>query len=388
MRRQWSRVAVLVACVTSPAFGEFRYDDGERHVLNTEDVIEVPIVVTNGSHLDLTASVLADSDGRNGIVVVQQASANVQNSQFVYEGRFPGDWFQVSDSTLNITGSTLSAGRAPIRIERSQVHLRDVVLSGHFVSVDSHTTIDNPGKKLGGFELQGSSTLTALSGDISAVALEDESKLVIDGDDVFLFSTAGGFTTSVLARDRSSVQLKRGSVRRLDLTDDARVSLTGGRIVTDSLENSGLRVGLESAVYFGGGEIQGMLATGGSSITMVGGVIRSNLSTIRMRHSTTMTIAGGMLVCEETLGPCTSILAQGTSTLSVVGSDFNYPMFDPITDIEGTITGTLADGNDFSWTFKRTSKTTIVLIPEPSAITLSDFGFLGLLGCRRNKNAA
>jgi hypothetical protein len=58
-----------------------------------------------------------------------------------------------------------------------------------------------------------------------------------------------------------------------------------------------------------------------------------------------------------------------TSMIVVFGSGFNYP-FGEIVDPAGTLTGTLASGDPIAAVFQINGGSSIVLVPEPSALTI------------------
>lgn len=60
------------------------------------------------------------------------------------------------------------------------------------------------------------------------------------------------------------------------------------------------------------------------------------------------------------------IMAQDNSTITIHGNGFNYPLFAPIDDLNGAITGTFFDGTEINLTFDRSPSGTIMLVPEPS----------------------
>ena len=87
--------------------------------------------------------------------------------------------------------------------------------------------------------------------------------------------------------------------------------------------------------------VNGVLATGESRAKVHGGVFEFEVGDIAVRH----------------------LNIQDRSTVTLYGSDFNFPLFEPVEPLEGVITGTLADGNAIDWVFERHPTATIMLLP-------------------------
>jgi len=69
--------------------------------------------------------------------------------------------------------------------------------------------------------------------------------------------------------------------------------------------------------------------------------------------------------------------------INIYGANFNYP-YGPITDISGTLTGTLFSGESVNWYFERLDASSIYLIPAPGALVLGSLG-VGLVGWLRKR---
>lgn len=75
------------------------------------------------------------------------------------------------------------------------------------------------------------------------------------------------------------------------------------------------------------------------------------------------------------------IEVRDSATVTLFGEGFNYPMFEPISDVSGTITGVLSDGTSVEWDFFRDGNdANILLVPEPNSVVLL---LLGIGGLRR-----
>jgi hypothetical protein len=102
-----------------------------------------------------------------------------------------------------------------------------------------------------------------------------------------------------------------------------------------------------------------------------------NLSTARIN------ILGGDFV--GNLAPYDLGLANPDIITTVFGEDFQLngsPIgFGPLVDVTGTLSGTLADGSDFEWTFQRLNDAPLVLatVPEPTGLALLAIGGAAVL---------
>ena len=79
------------------------------------------------------------------------------------------------------------------------------------------------------------------------------------------------------------------------------------------------------------------------------------------------------------------LLAGGNANIFISGRNFNFPLFEPVQPLEGTLVGTLQDGTSIEWRFRQSETATIMLVPEPSAWLLLVMGLLPWLIDRRSR---
>ncbi len=75
----------------------------------------------------------------------------------------------------------------------------------------------------------------------------------------------------------------------------------------------------------------------------------------------------------------------GVGNAVISGRNFNFPLFEPVQPLEGTLVGTLRDGTSIEWRFRQSETATIMLVPEPSAWLLLAMGLLPWLIDRRSR---
>jgi hypothetical protein len=69
--------------------------------------------------------------------------------------------------------------------------------------------------------------------------------------------------------------------------------------------------------------------------------------------------------------------------VTLFGSGFNYPLFEPLRPLKGRITGTLHDGSPVDWRFQRGPTATILLVPEPTSVLILVTSVIGLAHIQR-----
>ena len=102
---------------------------------------------------------------------------------------------------------------------------------------------------------------------------------------------------------------------------------------------------------------------------------------ILARENSSVDVHGGQFFFTGLEPNARHIEVRDNATVTLFGEGFNYPMFEPISDVSGTITGVLSDGTSVEWDFLRDgSDANILLVPEPSSVVLL---LLGIAGLRR-----
>jgi len=216
-----------------------------------------------------------------------------------------------------------------------------------------------------------------------------------------------GSTTWVEAMDASVFTMSGGAIRRITTRDTSRAHVLGGELTGVGSASTAAAGGSSQMTISGGttmgdvvawetailrvegGDLSLMRSAGDATATLDGGNVAENLeafsqSSLVMLSGTVggdaRTAGTGYLEIRggEIVG---GLVALETSTIAVVGEDFNLPMGD-ISTLTGTLTGVLADGTPLSINFGRASTASIVLlpIPEPSTLILFTVGAVGLLG--------
>ena len=95
---------------------------------------------------------------------------------------------------------------------------------------------------------------------------------------------------------------------------------------------------------------------------------------LRATDDGTLNISGGDIT--------SGIIALNDSSVTIFGTGFNLPLGD-ILGLQGTLTGTLADGSPLNVNFGRASSARITLVPDPSTALLLAAGLVGLAMRRR-----
>lgn len=342
------------------------YDDGEQHVLNQT---AQKVVLTNKSQLDLRADV--------SVVDVNDATL------VHHDGRIDG---------VPATGRGLTlSNRASYRLNSGRVNGVDMdastlVLNGGTISHWDCETL----------RAYNGSSVTLSGGGIGAADPSCKSLDVLDSSVLIDGAQVGGEKSF---GGSSELTIRAGRVDNIDssnitATDLTNVTITGGTI--EAFHSNAIQLARSATLELSGGTVsgQGGIRASDEAVIMVwgGDVIGREESPIALSGSAQVKIAGGSLATEDADGG-TYISIRENSSVTIYGSNFNFPLGELIDSTEGLITGILADGSSLSWSFRRTSDATIRLLPFISG----DYGLNGDLdvddldqqaAAMKNSNAA
>lgn len=175
-----------------------------------------------------------------------------------------------------------------------------------------------------------------------------------------IFTLSGGLIGEYLnAQGNSYVTISDGAIGNwLSIMDNSRVDVTGGLI------GSGIDTQNNSWLTISGGMVgDGLSASHNSRITISGGSVAGPLS---VYNNSLVTISGGFR------GDLMTVDDNGQ--VIIMGSDFNFAL-GRITETEGTLTGTLQNGDSINFDFHLYSiNSSITLIPEPATLLLLGIG--------------
>jgi hypothetical protein len=219
----------------------------------------------------------------------------------------------------------------------------------------------------------------------------------------------GGFVNALSIYDSSNLNMTGGLTGDVQTYNFASASLTGGWINTAGACGSS-RLSISGSLHVDGGiwaddyatitladvGMEGLLASGSSSIIMLGGSVYG----LNMWDTSVLTMSGGDAGYLTVEGASTVSVSGGSpgvvhasdfSTVTIRGRDFavdGTPV--PYGKLELAslgyvlLTGTLESGENLNnWVYQRDPTATFRLIPEPSTALLLAFGLAGLAATRR-----
>ena len=297
----------------------------------------------------------------------------------------------LESSTANIKSAELVG---VIFAENSQLHITAGKVKGFdpnfgvtsSMRLDSTKLIAADAEIEGPVRLMGSSVGQMMGGSMSS-GLPDFEAIALSLSDESTFELASGII-SASNFDFGAVAVQTAGNARFVMNDGA-LSTNGMHEITTqgvlSDDNSLVEI------HDGSLTVQSLASTllfakGSSRMTITGleAVVRQQPHVLgpqrhvgyRATENAHIEISGGSMSGEE---PFLEVLAEDEGTVTIVGSDFNYPLFNSIQDTTGTITGRLRDGNEFSWDFERDPTATIVLVPEPTGVSMLGWAVISLV---------
>ena len=231
---------------------------------------------------------------------------------------------------------------------------------------------------------------------------------VVDGGEAGLLPLDGfGSPTriGIDASQNSAVNVDGGEVSSVFLSDFAVATITGGRNIC------GLRMSGSSQATISGGDMGSKCfgptieLQGDATLAITGGVIQraftaSDSSVIDVTGgifgvpdqgcvaeaggNSTVTISGG----DWRIGTperCTFLASGNEGQITVVGTDFNFPLGDLPGGPPGILTGTLADGSPLDVVYASSDGGVITLVPEPTTALLLPCALAGLASAHRRR---
>ena len=171
----------------------------------------------------------------------------------------------------------------------------------------------------------------------------------------------GSEVSDVIVYGQGPVTLDGGQVANwlVGYGQSALTALSGSAELIGAVEDGSLDVL--------GGDFNTVVVDDNGEVTITGGVMFD-----LMASGGTIDVFGGQIISDvENYG----------GVVTFYGSGFNYP-YGPISDLSGTLTGTLASGDPLNIGFSRTVGT-IILVPEPLTMGLMAAGGVALLRRRR-----
>ncbi len=363
-------LALVVSCCR-PGIGQIVFDDGQEHIL-TEDIDQL-VIVSNQSRLDVQARM-------SGNLQVDDASVGLST----------GGQIRESASFDNNANLIVNGGGDEFLSFSAKVHDSNVVVNSGYgpdnLDADGNSVVTVNGGSLGPTSAKDASLVVCNGGYIGthledqstgpALRLEDSARLqILDGG-------IGGYLGGMRMSGLSSAQMSGGSIESwthgssgtgLAISDGGVFQMSGGSIFSDSVG-----VVVSGVFQMSGGVVEvmsflnepalGLAVAGNGQLEVTGGQIRAQ--------------DDGVWEWEE--GSTLELALRDNATATVIGNDFNFPLFEPVQPLEGTLVGTLRDGTSIEWRFRQSETATIMLVPEPSAWLLLLAGLSVWIVARRS----
>jgi len=342
---------------------DVHYDDGQIHDINVaiNDSVEI---YNADAHTGAPTTVNLISGG-----VIQCSSVDVYDSSFfnLNTGSFANIVNGWDHSQVNISGG---------RIFNLATHAnsRVIMTGGQIDRLDpfGNSTVDITGGSLGVVCAMENSQVTVSNASVEWLypELRQNSSLSLTNTSLgeyhsmdtydnshFTLST-GTSLDQIRSFGSSTATISGGSAVWISAYANSRVTMTGGQIeCLDAFENS--------IVDMTGGHVENLGAWGDSAVNITGG----SLTSLDAYENGCIDIFGG-----EFYG----IYTNGSGLIKLYGTDFNYN-YGFITDMTGTLTGTLASGDFIQINFFRYNDGAILLVPEPATLLLLGLGGIALI---------
>lgn len=340
-------VLSLVCGVTITNADLLRIDDGSSHTIATVvDLLEIAnksIVTLDRSEatsvsINDSRFVILDSVVSNDIDAINNSVIEIGGT----DGAIIGGHVNASDSTITVMntgelgdGISLRLGSHLVVQDGGRVGDSGTILS----ALDSSSIVISNGgtARFTATQLSGSSSLNIEPGAhvLSTITFNGTSRGVIEGE------------VNVIPEDFTP---------GMQLFDSADVTLSAHISCHSDTSKTAVEAYGTSHLDILGGLIEG--------IGDCDGVFATDIATVTIR-------GGNIDVRRSLFAESTHLSAAGDSVVTIYGSQFNYPLGQPILDRNGILTGTLEDGTEISWLFRRADNATLLLVPEPDMTPLS-----------------
>jgi hypothetical protein len=319
-------VAVMVLCgVAQVGRADTTYADGGIHDINSTIQGSVHVSKATTVNAKPGATIIGNPIGKGAITVIEYSSVNVSGGSLLGgSGDFGGGHgINALQSTVNVSGGNINGGSGIIN---------------------------------GGFGINASQSTIRISG-----------------------GNVNGNTETIMGKMSYGVRASQSTV-----------NISGGSIAGYGLLGAGLMLESSSLARIYGGQIKGwangngVQLRGGNTLTVYGGQIAGDGSGygITAASGSKVNIYGGDITggINATMG---TVLVP---VFEIFGSGFNYGQ-GPINALSGNLSGTLADGTTFSWTFKQSYAGEIVLSPVPEPGTMAILAVGGMMALTRRQKA-
>ncbi|MCA9147891.1 MAG: hypothetical protein KDA92_01265 [Planctomycetales bacterium] len=367
-----------------PAYAEkLIFADGQAHVIAGE-VSERVIRIENGTSVRVSAKVEYDAnilqpeewEGNRGVLDVLNGSHLVIDDDVV--SKYPGSYelmavFAGTGSTIDVLSGQVRSAHV-VLLDNSELNLRSGEIiadagsgnkSGINLIGDSTANIFGGSVRTGlgdayAYAIRASdrSVVNLEDGEVIAIAdtfnaaavlLDDEAQLSVSGgildvytpyDGSLTVAHLKGNSTGTFSDGRATISRPLvGTYHLFHLEDHAELEVTGGHFLVSDEAHDCPQCPTESSVF-------------------------------RVDDASRLYVAGGDFnFTRPTKGHVDLILNDHTE-VTIAGRQFDQPMFQPIADLEGVVSGTLLDGSRFQFSFAREPNSVLRLIPEPQATSL------------------
>jgi hypothetical protein len=221
--------------------------------------------------------------------------------------------------------------------------------------------------------------LTSVGGRVHGLAIDERSGAHFKDGTLSVSSTGGGRANGVTVDgdfilDGGTIEATAGEgvfyLNGIEAFWGSTTVINGGTIRVNGGPDSSYARGIQVVGHpFDSSQVSTAIINGGI-FEVTGSPLRPGVF-LEARWDANTCIFGGSVK-----NGSNAIELWDNAKLFIFGTGFNLPVNTPITDTEGTITGTLRDGSDIRWSFKRWDDNVIIMLVEQS---VGDFNGNGAL---------